>query len=448
MLRVRMVQLFTLGETEVVMLSNRLENGSRVGVIGGGPAGSFFALFLLKYARAKGVDLEVDIYEWRSFSDPGPKGCNRCAGILSASLLKNLKELDLVVPEEVIRVHISSYYLHSPFGVIHVDNPDPGAEILSVFRGGGPWHNPGEKMASFDGFLIEQARSQGASVQARRVQQVRVFPRPGVVLDDGIRPYDLLVLASGLNSGSVEVKGPLYSPATTLTMSQDELYVRKEDIQEYFGTGVRVFLIPHSDLVFGTLVPKGNFINVSLLGKGGPPDLEGFLDHDIVRRAMPFPYQRSCGCRPRIAVGMASRYYTDGFVAVGDAAVSRLYKDGIGSAFLTARKAAQVALYHGVSRGDFHKHYAPFTRALHHDNLLGHLLFALHHRTKDSSPFFRAHSRLIDSERSLSAPAQVFSRVLWGMFTGSYTYREIWGMVADAGAIARLAQEYVKEKLT
>ena len=35
----------------------KLENGSRVGVIGGGPAGSFFSFFLLQMAERVGLDL-------------------------------------------------------------------------------------------------------------------------------------------------------------------------------------------------------------------------------------------------------------------------------------------------------------------------------------------------------------------------------------------------------
>ena len=37
-----------------------LKNGSRVAVVGGGPAGSFFAFFLLKMAAA--IDLDIEVY--------------------------------------------------------------------------------------------------------------------------------------------------------------------------------------------------------------------------------------------------------------------------------------------------------------------------------------------------------------------------------------------------
>lgn len=51
-----------------------LQDGSRVAVIGGGPAGSFFSFFLLKMAEAVDLEIEVDIYEPRAFSRCGPGG--------------------------------------------------------------------------------------------------------------------------------------------------------------------------------------------------------------------------------------------------------------------------------------------------------------------------------------------------------------------------------------
>ncbi len=67
-----------------------LQQGCRVGVVGGGPAGSFFSYFLLEMARDLDVDVHLDIYEPRDFSQPGPAGCNMCGGIISESLVQAL----------------------------------------------------------------------------------------------------------------------------------------------------------------------------------------------------------------------------------------------------------------------------------------------------------------------------------------------------------------------
>jgi len=413
-------------------------------VLGGGPAGSFFSLYFLRYAASARIDLQVDIYEWRDFSDKGPKGCNRCAGILSASLLKNLKELEISIPEEVIKAHVDSYFLHSPFGVIRLPNPEPDAEILSVFRGGGPLHNSPGVVHGLDGFLLGQASKRGARLMQQRVLRADLTPRPNLVLEDGVRDYDLLVLANGLNSGAVQITGVPYRQPPSMAMSQEELFCRKEDIQEYFGNTVRAFLLPKTDMIFASVVPKADFLNVSLLSSAGPPDLEEFLENEMVKKAIPFPYKRSCGCRPRISVGRATNLCADGFVAIGDSSVSRLYKDGIGSALLSARQAALTAVRHGVSGYDFATHYVPFCNALHRDNHVGARIFSLLRKTRDSGRLFRTQARLISAEASVPYAGRVFSKALWGIFTGSYTYREISDSIFDVKVMGRIAREYMK----
>ena len=80
-----------------------LKDGSRVAVIGGGPAGSFFAYFVLKMAQAVDLELAVDIYEPRGFSRCGPAGCNHCGGIVSESLVQILASEGIVLPAEVVQ---------------------------------------------------------------------------------------------------------------------------------------------------------------------------------------------------------------------------------------------------------------------------------------------------------------------------------------------------------
>ena len=52
----------------------QLTDGARVGVVGAGPAGSFFSFFLLQLAGRVGLDIGVDIYEPRNFEGTGPHG--------------------------------------------------------------------------------------------------------------------------------------------------------------------------------------------------------------------------------------------------------------------------------------------------------------------------------------------------------------------------------------
>ena len=51
-----------------------LQDGSRVAVIGAGPAGSMFSYFFLSMAETVGLDVDVDMFEPRRFCHRGPAG--------------------------------------------------------------------------------------------------------------------------------------------------------------------------------------------------------------------------------------------------------------------------------------------------------------------------------------------------------------------------------------
>ena len=429
-------------------VNGNIETNSRVAIIGGGPAGSFFALYLLKYARQVNKHFEVTIYQERDFSGLGPKGCKGCAGILAMSLVENLKELDLTIPEEIIQSKIEHYAVHSPYTSISISNPDKGVKILSVYRGGGPRVSHFESNISFDGWLLSQAQKQGAKVENQRASRINLKPEAQVEVGGEKLNYDLIVLASGVNGRQLPVQGLNYIPTKTQTMAQDELYAGVEAVEARLGNMAHVFLIPNSGLVFGTLVPKGPFINVSLLSTGKIPiSVTDFLNLDLVRNVLPEKYERSCGCRPRTLITPASNYYSDNFVAIGDAAISRLYKDGIGSSLLTAREAARTVVNHGKSARDFKRYYQPLCARQNRDNRWGRLLFSINDRAKDSSVFLLTQDRLVGDEQQ-NTRSQPFTRAAWGMFTGSYTYGSIAGMVLNPASMVRLSLAFITESLS
>ena len=80
-----------------------LDSGSRVAVIGGGPAGSFFSFYILDMAERMGIDIQVDVYEPRDFSKPAPQGCNMCGGIISETLVQNLAADGINLPPTVVQ---------------------------------------------------------------------------------------------------------------------------------------------------------------------------------------------------------------------------------------------------------------------------------------------------------------------------------------------------------
>jgi flavin-dependent dehydrogenase len=115
-----------------------LDNGSRIGVIGGGPAGSFFSYFLLDMAQRVGIDIQLDIYESRDFSVPGPTGCNMCGGIVSESLVQTLATEGINLPPTVVERGIDAYVLHMDVGNVSIETPLHEMRIAAVHRGAGP----------------------------------------------------------------------------------------------------------------------------------------------------------------------------------------------------------------------------------------------------------------------------------------------------------------------
>src|SRR3989337_2714611 len=116
----------------------KLTNGSRVAVMGGGPAGSFFSYFLLQMAGRKGLDVQVDIYEPRDFTVAGPPGCNMCGGIVSESLVQMLAAEGIDLPTTVVQRGIDSYMLHTDMGSVRIDTPLHEKRITAIHRGSGP----------------------------------------------------------------------------------------------------------------------------------------------------------------------------------------------------------------------------------------------------------------------------------------------------------------------
>lgn len=403
----------------------KLAPGGRVAVIGGGPAGSFFVLHLLKGARAIGLPLNITVFERRHFGSPGPAGCNMCAGILSSRVVRGLQELGLTIPPPVIMGRLHRYVLHWRQTTITIEQPDPDRQILSVFRGVGPTYGALSPEVSFDAFLLSQAEAAGATVIPQRVLGVTFSPGgPAEVRTAHMQAaFDLVVLSCGVNTHPPTLSGMNYQKPPTTTMTQNEIRLSRPAVD---AGCIHIYCDEPRGLLFGGLVPKGDYVNVSLLGDGLPyQGLEQFLAALCERGVLEGTPEYLCGCRPRIATGPASGFYGDRFVAVGDAVVTRLYKDGIGSALQTAQCAARVVLEHGIAAEAFERHYRPVVRAIERDNRYGYLLFRLWQRVKGEGLLSTLGQRTLMAEEQLAPFWRAHSRLLWYMFTGDALYRSI-----------------------
>lgn len=134
-----------------------LVDGSRVGVIGAGPAGTLTSYFILEMADRAGIELGLDIYEPKDFTKSGPAGCNMCGGIVSESLVQLLATEGINLPPTVVQRGINSYILHTDEDVVAINTPLDEMRIAALHRGRGPKGIAEVSWESFDGFLLKQA---------------------------------------------------------------------------------------------------------------------------------------------------------------------------------------------------------------------------------------------------------------------------------------------------
>src|SRR5512145_1175142 len=370
------IRVFAAGRTTSRRTSRRmLQDGSRIGVIGGGPAGSFFSIFTLDMAARAGLHVSVDIYERRDFSASGPQGCNMCGGIISESLVQNLAVEGIDLPPSVIQRGIDSYVLHTDLGQVRIVTPRREKRIGAVFRGVGPPRTDGLRYVSFDAYLLGLAEARGARIICRRAERVmRENGFPVLVAADQRVPYDLLVVACGVNAGAQHLLDDVAldhaGPRTTKTMIR-EYFAGRPAIRRTLGVSMHVFLLDIPRLQFAAVIPKGDFVSCCLLGdEVDRPLLDTFLASPEVTACMPEGWRKdahACRCGPRMNVGWSGRPYSERLMLIGDAGVTRLYKDGIGGAYRTAKAAASAAVFEGVSAADLQLRFWPACRAIARD---------------------------------------------------------------------------------
>ncbi len=415
----------------------KLTDGSRVAVIGGGPAGSLFAYFLLSMAELADLNLEVDLYEPRDFIDDTRSPCNMCGGIISETLVQNLAADGINLPPSVVQRGIESYVLHIDGQRVRIDTPVQEKRIASVYRGTGPRKlDPQLKTwDSFDGHLQQLAIEAGARPVRRRVTAVDwVDDLPHLSVKGGPpEAYELVAVATGVNSPTLKLfqDDPVkYEPPTTTKTFIREYHLGEAAIEDRLGDSMHVFLSDLPGIEFAAIIPKQNCVTVCLLGDGVDMGVfNAFLESPEVQCCLPPREQLddfACNCSPKMNVLGARKPFRDRLVFVGDSGVTRLYKDGIGAAYRTAKAAARTAVFSGVGVDDFERNFTPTCRAIQSDNRFGRLVFGVTDQIKKHRFTRQAVLRMVAAEQSDPHRRLRMSTVMWDMFTGSATYREIF----------------------
>ena len=413
-----------------------LEDGSKIAVIGGGPAGSFFTYFAMDFAERMGMKISIDVYEAKDFTCAGPRGCNNCGGIVSESLIQSLSSEGVVLPSGVIQRGIESYTLHLENGSSVIKTPLEEQRIASMFRGSGPNGSTDVELESFDNFLLGLCQDRGARLITDRVTDA-IRTADGVTLTTKGQQkarYDLVVGAVGLNGKTLDLFQsicPSFVPPETTKTYISEFQLDPEMIDKHFGNSMHVFLLNLPHIKFGALIPKDNYVTLVLLGSDINKEIAAsFVNSESVRKLFPPGMKLEditpCKCFPSINVKGAKLAYDDRVVLVGDSASSKLYKNGVGAAYITGKAAANTAVFNGISAAAFRKYYQPVCSELDGDNKLGKFIFSVTGIIQKSALLKGALLNMVISEQLKDSHKRRMSAVLWDTFTGSAAYKNIF----------------------
>jgi len=412
-----------------------LNDGSKIAVIGGGPAGSLFAYFALDFADRLGITLHIDLYEPKDFNCAGPAGCNNCGGIVSESLVQMLSAEGIVFPNNVIRRGIESYKMYLETGTTHIETPLHEQRIAAVYRGFGPKGATDHELSSFDAHLLNLSEQKGAKIITERVNGI-LREDNGIIIktkQGREEKYDLVAGAAGLNSTTLKLFESLsekYSPPETTKTYICEFYLESDLINEYFGNSMHVFLLNQPHIKFGALIPKNHFVTLVMLGSEINQEIvRKFIQSETVKSCFPknmdLDSVNACQCYPFINITGAKSAFGDRFVLLGDSGSSKLYKNGIGAAYITAKSAARAAVFTGISEKAFRTTYGKTCADLNLDNRVGKLIFMVTTIIQKSMILKKGLQRQVRREQKKISTKRRMSSVLWDTFTGSASYRNI-----------------------
>ena len=423
----------------------------RVAVVGGGPAGTFFVWCLRRKAAERNFPLEVTIFEPKTFERRGAYHCNYCQGVISAGLLREMERIGLVIPRQVIQARIRSYSLVTLGGELSLPVP-PDQEIYTVFRGHGPVPEK-EGAISFDQFLLDRAIEVGARKLGVLVKSVQVDTgRPGpVTLTDhlgNLYRADVLVGAFGANSKLGEqfrLLGFGYRHPATSSALQAEYRIGDGSGDNHATDEIKIFALGLYPIRFAVITPKRSHLTVSLIGEFLRYEhLERFMQHRLVREHLPEGIDLAssrCSCSPQMPISDGGELAGPHCLVIGDAAVSRYYKNGIESALRSAELAAEVLLSYGCrSQELLHEHYTRKIKEIFGlDNFLGRQLYNLHDRIYRLPALATSQLGIARGDFGLTGHSRRKLRwILWNMFTGDASYRRIFLNCLDPLLIFRI----------
>jgi hypothetical protein len=329
--------------------------------------------------------------------------------------------------------------------------------MCSVYRGSLPGRRPG-KPAGFDGFLLGEAVKEGARIQHGEVQAIAYgasgMPNLAIRAPSGEKASldaSFVGIATGINAhcgcddgsdgliASVKRLNPSLVPGKsrkTLIFELDvgaDFLERNMNREIYFiEYGSKHLAIEHT-----ALIPKGRFLTVAMIGKCID---EAVLPQDsrrIIRDFLTLPQidhilpgiaaaPLACTCAPRMTVTTATFPFGDRFAIIGDAVGSRLYKDGLYSAYATASELAHVVLHEGIDLQALARGYGKTVKWLVTDNRCGRIVFAVSRVAFTTPGVSRIVYQAVATEHKVRDERnRPLSVMLWKIASGAADYQEV-----------------------
>jgi hypothetical protein len=157
-----------------------------------------------------------------------------------------------------------------------------------------------------------------------------------------------------------------------------------------------------------------------------------------------------------MTVGVARHPFGHRIALIGDMVVSRLYKDGIFSAYVTASALADCILEAGADRASLKKGYWSVVKGFQLDNRFGGMVFLLNRLTFSHPVLSRiAYQAVLTERRTKPGHQRRLANTLWRMASGDDTYRRILGSMFHpatiwlilVGGVLVTARNYLTERV-